>query len=133
MQKAVLIFLSFVLAFFLLARPSIAQAKPAAKSKSPTVSASVAKNRKSASATFSNLTNVKTVRYMLTYNSKSGPQGASGTIKVKPGTRSLSRSLLFGTCSKNVCTYHKNVTGVKLSVDFTLKSGGVVSFEKKLK
>ncbi|OGY08091.1 MAG: hypothetical protein A2782_03700 [Candidatus Blackburnbacteria bacterium RIFCSPHIGHO2_01_FULL_43_15b] len=133
MQKSALIFFLLLFSFFLLVQPSVAQAEPSTKSKSPTVSASVAKNRKSAYVTFSNLTSVKTVRYMFTYDSKGGPQGASGTIRLKSRTKTLSRRLLFGTCSKNVCTYHKNVTNIKLSVDFTLKSGGVVSFEKKLK
>ncbi len=132
-MKLLLVFLSFIVCFLLLSQTASAQTKSSTRGKSPTVSASITKNRKSASVKFTNLTNTKSIRYTLTYDSKGGPQGASGTIKVKSGTKSLSRSLLFGTCSKNVCTYHKNVTGVRLNVDFTLKSGGVVSFEKKLK
>lgn len=101
--------------------------------KSPSVSASVLKSRKSLSTTFLNLSNTKTITYNLTYDSLKGKQGARGTIKVKPNTKTLSRSILFGTCSKKVCTYHKNIKNIKLSVDFTLKNGGIVSYEKSLK
>lgn len=130
MQKfsALLIFLS---ACFLL---TASAAKAAAvKSKSPNIAGSVAKNRLSVSTTFSNLTNVRSVKYSLTYDSNKGLQGAGGTIKVAAKDKTLSRKLLLGTCSKNVCTYHRNVKNLKLSVDFTLKSGGVISYEKILK
>lgn len=131
MQKVLLAFLAFTFSSLLLAQPALAQ-KSSAGSKSPAVQASIARNRKSVLVSFSNLTNTKTIRYTLTYNSNGGPQGASGTIKAKKKTRSLSRRLLFGTCSKNVCTYHKNVSNVKLNADFTLNSGGILSFEKNL-
>jgi len=114
----------------LVASPSLAAPL---KSKSPSVSASVAKNRRSMSASFLNIKNVKKISYQLTYDSNKGPQGAGGTINVPKNKNSLSRTLLFGTCSKNVCTYHKNLKNIKLSADFTLKSGGVISYEKKLK
>ena len=103
------------------------------KSKSPSVTASVAKNRLSMTASFLNVKNVKTISYQLTYDSNKGPQGARGTIKVPKNTNSLSRRLLFGTCSKNVCTYHRNLKNIALSVDFTLNSGGILSYEKKLR
>lgn len=98
--------------------------------KSPTYSASMAKNKRSVSASFSNLGNVKTISYQLTYDSSKGPQGAGGSIKSTG--RNVSRSITLGTCSKKVCTYHTGVKNTKLSVDFVLKSGGVVSYEKNL-
>ena len=111
---------------------SSAEAKHNTKSsKNPAFSASLAKNKLSVSASFSNLTNVKTITYQLTYNSNKGQQGAAGTIKVGK-LKSTSRKLLLGTCSGRVCTYHRDVKNIKLSVDFNLKSGGVVSYEKKL-
>lgn len=100
--------------------------------KSPTVSASRAKNKLSVLAAFSNLASVKSISYNLTYDSARGPQGAGGTISKVKGSE-LSRRLLLGTCSGKVCTYHKDVGNIKLSVDFTLKSGGVISYEKNIK
>lgn len=129
MQKVTALALFFMLGLFFVA-PFPAGA--ATKTKSTTASVSVNRNRLSARATFSNLTNVKSITYVLTYDSNKGPQGARGTIKVT-SSKNLSRTLLFGTCSHNVCTYHKNVKNIKLSVDFALKSGGIISYEKSLK
>ena len=109
-----------------------AEAKHKASSgKGPGLSASLAKNKLSVSASFSNLTNVKTITYQLTYDSNKGQQGAAGTIKTGK-LKSTSRKLLLGTCSGRVCSYHRDVSNIRLSVDFNLKSGGVVSYEKKL-
>ena len=127
--------LSIVLGIFvILALPSASYAattKTASKAKSPSLSASVAKNKRSMAVTFSNLTNVKTIKYQLTYNSNKGAQGAGGSIKVAKNTKTLSRTLLFGTCSHGVCSYHSNLKNIVLSVDFVLTTGGVVSYEKK--
>jgi len=100
---------------------------------SPKVQASVAKNRLSVQTSFTNLSNAKSITYSITYDTSKGAQGAGGKIKLKSGQKRLSRKLLFGTCSGKVCTYHKNVKNIKLSVDFTLKSGGIVSYEKTLR
>lgn len=108
---------------------STIQAKHLSK-KNPTVSASIAKNKRSVYASFSNLGNVKTISYQLTYDSNKGPQGAGGSIKSTG--RTVSRTITLGTCSRKVCTYHTNIKNAKLSVDFVLKSGGVVSYEKTL-
>ncbi|MEK7521315.1 MAG: hypothetical protein AAB599_00725 [Patescibacteria group bacterium] len=119
---------SLVLLFF---SSSVSLAAP--KKKSPTVSGSLAKNKLSVSANFSNLTKVKSFTYSLTYDASNGQQGAGGTVKVSKKNKKLSRKILLGTCSKNVCTYHRNVKNLKLSVDFKLKSGGMVSYEKKIR
>jgi hypothetical protein len=126
----IIVFSVFALGLSIQSHPVQAKWK-ASSSKSPSLSASVAKNKRSTTATFTNLSNVKSISYQLTYNSNKGPQGAGGTIKVT-SSRNLSRTLLFGTCSHGVCSYHTNIKDAKLSVDFTLKSGGVVSFEKTL-
>lgn len=121
-----------MLTFTAFISPTQAASKKSKSTKSPTASASMARSKLSVTASFRNLTNVKSVAYKLTYDSNKGPQGTQGTIKVKPKTNSLSRKILFGTCSKNVCTYHRDIKNIKLSTDFTLKSGGVVSYEKNL-
>jgi hypothetical protein len=121
-----------ILAIPSLPNVSVANAAAKAKSKSPSLSASMAKNKRNVNATFSNLTNVKSIKYQLTYSSNKGPQGAGGTIKVAKNSKSLSRSILLGTCSHKVCTYNTGIKNAKLSVDFVLNSGGVISYEKKL-
>jgi hypothetical protein len=70
---------------------------------------------------FSNLNLAKSVDYLLSYESNGVDQGVAGSIK--PEGSSTNRELLFGTCSKNVCRYHQNITGMKLVVTINLKSG----------
>lgn len=133
MRKVFILFVAIITTFSLtlsLAAPAFAKHK-AKSAKGPSLSASRAKNKLSVSANFSNLANVKSVSYQLTYDSSKGQQGAAGTIKVGK-SKNLSRKLLLGTCSGKVCTYHNDVKNLKLSADFTLKSGGVVSYEKSL-
>ncbi|OGY10513.1 MAG: hypothetical protein A3D26_00235 [Candidatus Blackburnbacteria bacterium RIFCSPHIGHO2_02_FULL_44_20] len=113
--------------------PRQINAETSKKSKSPTFSASRPKNKLSVQASFANLSKVKSISYELTYGSAKGPQGAGGTIKVGPTNKTLSRKILLGTCSGKVCTYHKDVKNIKLSVAFKLKSGGVVSYERTIK
>lgn len=103
----------------------------ASKVKNPAVSASMAKNKRTVSANFSNLTNVKSVSYQLTYSSTKGNQGAGGTVNVGK-SKSLSRTLTLGTCSGRVCTYHQGIKNGKLNVTFKLKSGGSISKTVKL-
>lgn len=110
------------------AKPTQAKWKASA-SNPPKLTAVVAKNKRSMTATFMNLGNVKSIDYQLTYESNKGTQGAGGKIKVT-SSRNLARTLLFGTCSHKVCIYHTNLKNAKLSADFILKNGGVISFEK---
>lgn len=123
----------FLCSFALLFLSSFVGIKAAPKSKPPTASGTIARNKPSVTASFSNLSNVKTVKYRLVYDTSNGKQGAGGTIKVGAKNKNLSRNVLLGTCSKKVCTYHKNVKNITLTVDFTLKSGGAVSYVKKVK
>lgn len=70
---------------------------------------------------FSNLQNAESVSYMLIYQTNGQQEGAGGSVK--PSEGNASRELLFGTCSKNVCRYHPNITNMKLEVTAQLKSG----------
>lgn len=72
--------------------------------------------------TFSNLKNTSSVSYTLIYATNGQQEGAMGTIYPK-GANTASRQLLFGTCSKNVCRYHTNVSNVTLEISVKLKSG----------
>jgi len=79
-------------------------------------------NRLGIIVSFSGLNNATSVTYELTYTAAGIPQGARGTVS---GTASntASRELLFGTCSKNVCRWHTNITAARLVVTSRLNSG----------
>lgn len=129
--KALLLTLIFCFSFVLYTMFYALPARAASKVKNPAVSAKMAKNKRTISTTFSNLTNVKSVSYQLTYSSTKGNQGAGGTIKVGK-SKKLSRTLTLGTCSGRVCTYHQGVKNGKLDVTFKLKSGGSITKTVKL-
>ena len=70
---------------------------------------------------FGNLQNAESVSYMLIYKTNGQEEGAGGSVK--PSEGNASRELLFGTCSKNVCRYHPNLSNMSLEVRAQLKSG----------
>ncbi len=70
---------------------------------------------------FANLQNTKAVSYSLTYNTRTQREGAMGSVGL--ASPSTSQELLFGTCSKNVCTYHTGLNNAKLEVSYTTKAG----------
>ena len=39
------------------------------------------------------------------------------------GSSNQTSELLFGTCSKNVCTYHRGIKNSRLEVSYTTQSG----------
>jgi len=86
-----------------------------------TVSAKLTADRHNITANFANLSIANSVSYLLTYNANGIPQGVGGTISTEGDA--TSRTLYFGTCSKGVCTAHRNITGMKLQITSNLKSG----------
>lgn len=110
--------LVFCFLFFL----SVFPASAVAKNLSPTASASISKNKRNVTLTFKNIKNLKTVTYEMTYFGSGFDQGVFSTIKnIK--TNTLSRSLYLGTCSHNVCTPHKNVKKIEISLIYKTKTG----------
>lgn len=79
-------------------------------------------DRRALNVSFGNLQNAKSVSYALTYSTAEQQEGAIGTLPMN-GTSSNSTELLFGTCSKNVCRYHTNISNMKLEVSYTSQSG----------
>ena len=82
-----------------------------------------------------NIKNATSLEYELTYLSKEIPRGVVGTINLKEGETSITRKILLGTCSRNVCKYDEGVTGgtlilrlrgpeglIKVTGDFDLQS-----------
>lgn len=79
-------------------------------------------DRRAVIVNFGNLQNASSVSYTLTYTQNGQEEGAIGTLNLG-SSQTASQELLFGTCSKNVCRYHTNISNGKLEVLYTLKSG----------
>ncbi|MBI2036551.1 hypothetical protein HYT17_02900 [Candidatus Microgenomates bacterium] len=128
--KVALIIIILLIFFY----PKNAQAKLLPQAKGKTVGTSVKSSslsfstsprlradRKALIVYFSNLQNTTSVSYTLTYQTNGQQEGAGGTISSSGS--SASRELLFGTCSKNVCRYHTNITNAKLEVRYSSTNG----------
>ncbi|MBI4058080.1 hypothetical protein HY405_02075 [Candidatus Microgenomates bacterium] len=89
-------------------------------------------DRLAINVTFKNLSVAKSVSYQLTYTGNGISQGAGGTVSDLTA-EPQERELLFGTCSKGVCTYHTGVKNAKFVVTTTLKSGKKVIKTFKLR
>lgn len=72
---------------------------------------------------FSHFDNLASGRYELVYETNGIPQGVGGSIIL--GDTST-KELLFGTCSGNVCNFHKNITNARLSIISVLKNGTTI-------
>lgn len=93
------------------------------KSAAPfSVSPKLRKDRQALIVYFNNLKTTKSVSYMLTYKTNGQEEGAGGSVNPPQGNNA-SRELLFGTCSKNVCRYHPNLSSMNFEVKAQLKSG----------
>lgn len=86
------------------------------------ISPKIRSDRKALMVTFSNLQKVKNVTYTLMYQTNGEEQGVTGTLDSSSGS-SATRDLLFGTCSPPHCTYHQNISNMKLEVTSLLPSG----------
>ncbi len=86
------------------------------------VSARLRSDRQALIATFGNLQKVNTVAYTLMYQTNGMDQGISGSLDSSVGN-SVSRELLFGTCSSGVCRFHANITNMKLEAISELPNG----------
>lgn len=129
---SILIILIFVFSF---AFESIAlaktppQAKTAKKIKASkklkgsrfTVTQRLRGDRKALLVYFGGLQNANSVSYILIYKTNGQEEGAGGSVR--PAEGNATRELLFGTCSKNICRYHTNITNMRLEVTAELKSG----------
>ena len=60
------------------------------------------------------------IDYEITYKTGAGlEQGIGGPVALEPGQTFYTREHIFGTCSKNVCTYDKGVENGKWSATIT--------------
>lgn len=80
---------------------------------------------------FGNLQNAQSISYMLIYKTNGQEEGAGGSVK--PSEENATRELLFGTCSRNVCRYHPNITNMGFEVTAQLTSGKKLTKRYKIK
>ncbi len=71
---------------------------------------------------FGNLQKVTNTTYILMYQTNGVDQGVSGSLDSSSGN-TVTRELLFGTCSSGTCRYHAHITNMKLEVTIDLPNG----------
>ncbi len=81
---------------------------------------------------FGNLTVAQSVSYMLYYKTNGQDEGVAGSVSTQ-GQSTAYRELLFGTCSKNVCRYHYNITDMRLEISAELKNGKKILRKYRIK
>ncbi|MBI4153408.1 hypothetical protein HY503_00195 [Candidatus Woesebacteria bacterium] len=120
------------------AKRILPRAKPASGTKVATPTRGVATgvkfrgDRRAIIVTFSNLSIATKVDYVLSYNTRGTTQGASGSLTSSAGS-SVTRELLFGTCSHGVCRYDTGITNARFVVTTYLTNGKRVVKSFKLK
>jgi hypothetical protein len=88
----------------------------------PTVRIIPRADKKEITLEIKEIKNADSIEYELSYLSKGLSRGVVGTIELK-GETSITRQILLGTCSKNVCKYDEGVTGGSLLLRLRGASG----------
>jgi len=115
-KKKILLLLLLFFGFFLATSPVYAVVNR------PTFSVKIRSDRRALNVYFYNQQYAKSITYELTYTGNSIDQGVVGSIYKNEGS-SAYRLLLFGTCSKKVCTYHRNIKNTQLIIRSKLLNG----------
>lgn len=71
----------------------------------------------------SRIKNAEAIEYELVYLSAGLSRGVIGSINLADNQTAISRQLLLGTCSKNVCKYDEEVSEGKLTLRFRNPEG----------
>jgi len=98
----------------------------------PTFSVKFRADRRALNINFYNISSASSITYELTYMGNSLDQGVVGSVRSSEGSSAF-RLLLFGTCSKNVCTYHRNIQNMQLKITSKLNSGKTLIKRYKIK
>lgn len=137
-MKQFIVYLALFLSFFVFVFPVLAAKKRIRNTNTASVNvglsySSAKLNRPSNSiiVSFKNLNGVSKVNYELSYTANGVSQGAMGSLV--PSGNADSRDLYFGTCSKGVCTPHRNIRNAVLVVRCTLKNSAVNTKRYKIK
>jgi hypothetical protein len=96
------------------------------------ISVRIRSDRKAITINLSNVQVLTSVNYMLSYKTNGIDQGAGGMM-TDLTTGSVSRELLFGTCSRGACRYHTGITNAKLEVVIKYKTGKQLIKRYKIK
>ena len=94
----------------------------------PSYSVKLRSDRKALTVYFYSVGTAKSIEYELTYTGNGIEQGIYGSVNSSEGN-TVSRLLLFGTCSHNVCTYHSNIQNMVLKI--TSKTNKGTTYIKK--
>ena len=66
----------------------------------------------------SRIKNAKTIEYELVYESQGLSRGVIGSVELSTGETKVSRKLLLGTCSRDVCKYDEGIEEGNLTLRF---------------
>lgn len=134
MNKILLTVALVFIVFIFVPQTNAVKTLPQSKSNSKTftVTPKLRYDRQALIVYFGNLQNVRSVSYMLVYTTNGQEEGAGGSVNPSQGS-TTSRELLFGTCSKNVCRYHPNITNMRFEVTAQLTSGKKLTKRYKIK
>ena len=81
--------------------------------------------------TLTNLDKAKALSYLLTYQTAGVGQGAEGSHD--PALGNTQKELVFGTCSGNVCTYHRDISDMLFQATIGLKDGRTLTRKYQIK
>lgn len=79
-------------------------------------------DKKAINLTLTNLGKARSIAYTLIYKTNGKDEGVSGSIDTA-STKTISRELLFGTCSAGVCKYHSGLSNMTLEISIESVSG----------
>lgn len=96
----------------------------------PTLTITTRADRKAINLTFESLSTATIIDYTVTYVSKNINRGITGKIIRSKAEQTLTREILLGTCSKDVCTYDEGVTTVKIAVVYTFENATTTKVDK---
>ena len=82
--------------------------------------------------TFNSLQSAYKVDYFLSYQTKGITQGASGSI-TDTAIGSVTRDIIFGSCSKGVCRYDSGISNAKFVITIYLNNGRKIVRSYRLK
>ena len=97
-----------------------------------TVSVKLPYDKKAVNINLKNTAYLDSLSYSLNYFTNGKEEGVVGLATSIPGN-TFYKELLFGTCSKGVCTYHTNLANIKLTLTFSFKSGKHVTKKYRIK
>lgn len=142
MKKKLLAIISlFLLLMFLaktvyakriLPRAQSSKGTVATKTKGVTTSVKFRPDRLAIIVSLNNLSIASKVDYVLSYYTRGTTQGASGAISIA-SDETITRELLFGTCSHGVCRYDTGISNARLVITTKLSSGRKVIKSYRLK